>query len=113
MYEGKFIQGIRNTTHLFPLHLSSLNFLDDGSGESASVGESGRISGRRERNKKKVGDSKKKNGGNKTCQGNVFNFIMDHRIDCFSNENQQLLSNHKRYSFPLPLLDYFQIKDKF
>lgn len=66
----------------FPLHLSSLNFPDDGSGESASAGENGRISERRRRNKKRVGNNKKKNeSGNKTCQGNVFNFIMDHRID--------------------------------
>lgn len=81
MHEGKFIQEIRNTTHSFPLHSSSLNFLDDGSDESASVGENGRITEKRGRNKKEFGDSKKKNGENKTCQGNVFNFIMNHRID--------------------------------
>lgn len=81
MYEEKFIQGIRNTMQPFPLHLSSLNFPDDGSGESASAGENGRISERRRKNKKRVGNNKKKNeSGNKTCQGNVFNFIMDHRI---------------------------------
>lgn len=106
MHEGKFIQEIRNTTHSFPLHSSSLNFLDDGSGESASVGENGRITEKRRRNKKEFGDSKKKNGENKTCQGNVFNFIMNHRIDLIF---QMRINSFYRITRDIHPLFHFQI----
>lgn len=48
----KVYSGIKNMAHPFPLHLSSLNFLDDVSRRSANAGENGRISGRR-KNKKR------------------------------------------------------------
>lgn len=115
MYEEKFIQGIRNTTQPFPLHLSSLNFLDDRSGESASAGENGRISERRRRNKKRIGNNKKKNesGIRPVKETSSISLWIIGSMLFFKNENQQFPSNRKRYSFPRPLLDYFQIKDKF